>query len=45
MSDKLITEFISINNKWKNIEYDFNLNNSTNNCSLNVKIGNAVKNN
>lgn len=45
MSYKLIGQFISTYNKWKNIQYDFNANNSSNNCSLNVNVGNAVKEN
>ena len=43
MSEKSVSEFISTYNKWKNIQYDFNVNNS--NCSLNVNVGNTVKDN
>ena len=42
MGEKSISEFISTYNKWKNIEYDFNVNNSSNNCSLSVNIGDPV---
>ena len=45
MSYKLIGQFISTYNKWENIQYDFNANNSSNNCSLNANVGNAVKEN
>ena len=44
MSYKLIGQLISTYNKWKNIQYDLNANNSSN-CSLNVNVGNAVKEN
>ena len=37
-----IREFILANNKWKNIEYDFS--GHSNNCTLDVKIGNPVIN-
>lgn len=40
MSEKLIGQLILVNNKWKNTEYDFN--GHSNNCSLNVNIGNPV---
>ena len=44
MSYKLIGQLISTYNKWKNIQYDLNANNSSN-SSLNVNVGNAVKEN
>ena len=40
MGDKSIGQFIMANNKWKNIQYDFNGN--FNNCTLNVNIENPV---
>ena len=43
MSERSISEFISTYNKWKNIQYEFNVNNSSNNSSLNVNIGDLVK--
>ena len=42
MGDKSIGQFIIDNNKWRNIQYDFNGNSS--NCTLNVNIENPVMN-